>query len=66
MPKEGCHANREGLTEMTSELRPEGGEELSHADGWEKSVVAEGKTCAKALECNEGNVGRPKFLGQSE
>lgn len=66
VPRESCHANREGLTEMTSEVRPEGGEGLRHADGWEKSVVAAGKACAKALQCDEGKAGRPKFLGQSE
>lgn len=66
MPTKDYHANREGLTEMTSELRPAGGEGFSHADGWEKIVVAEGKACAKVLQHNEGNVGRPMFLGQSE
>lgn len=66
VPREGCHANREGLTKITYELRPEGREGLSQADGWEKSVIAEGKACAKALQHDEGNVGRPTFLGQSE
>ena len=48
---------------MTSELRLEGGEGLSQAESWEKSVT-EGKACAKALQqdpawCNEGSAGRP-------
>lgn len=39
VPREGCHVNREGFTEVTSELRLEEGEGLSHADSWKKSAT---------------------------
>lgn len=47
VPREGCHVNREGLTETTSELSLEGGEGLSHANSWEKGVTSRRKSMCK-------------------